>query len=277
VNDAVSELQRRAVAQLEAKQEGARMRRVARGALLNMLRSIHRTARVIQAEQRDFADTFHLPERRSAQAVLTAARLAARGLDAVAEQFIEFGMPGTFAEDFKGVLETYAEAIRRQEVGKGETAAARASTDMTMRSAMTAVRQLDVIIANTLREDAAAMADWARGRRVSYARRVTATPSHSVALPATSAEDAENAEASAEVVERAESKTATHSTAVPPPNRPSHAGQERRQEGKKGAGRQRKATEGEVDAPRHRQVRVLRSTPEDVSTGMGWCGIARHS
>jgi hypothetical protein len=171
IANAVGQLKDRAVAQLALRREGARARAAARAALLERLQSISRTARIIQEDDPSFPNTFHLPERASAQAVLTAARLFARDIEPVAKRFLDHAMPETMVGDLKSALATYEESIRRREVGKGESAAARAAIEATMDSALVAVRRLDVIIANQMRDDAVIIAEWERDRHVSYARR----------------------------------------------------------------------------------------------------------
>lgn len=182
VVEAVRQLQERAMAELALRQEGAGGRRAARAALVEMLDAISRTARVIEMDDPAFTNNFHMPLGRSAQALLTAARLAAQHIDEVAPQFVDHGMPETFAADFKALVETYGQTIRRREMSKGETAAARASIDATLETAMIATRRLDVIVANMLRPDAAALADWGRSRRVTYTRRVQPVASAQVVV-----------------------------------------------------------------------------------------------
>jgi hypothetical protein len=171
VAGAVAQLGVRAVAQLALKREGARARRAAREALLDVLEAISRTARILVADDPSFPNTFRLPERASAQAVLTAARLFVRDIDPVSRQFIDHGMPETVVADLTQLLGSYEQAIRRREAGKGESAAARASIDAAIDQAVAAARRLDVIIANTMKDDAAAVAEWQRARRVPYSRR----------------------------------------------------------------------------------------------------------
>lgn len=179
VASAVAQLGVRAVAQLALKREGARARRAACEALMDMLESISRTARILRADEPTFPNSFRLPERASAQAVLTSARLFVRDIDAVATPFIDHGMPETFVVDLAGLLNNYEQAIRRREVGKGESAAARASIDAAIDLAVAAARRLDVIIANTLKDDAATVAEWQRARRVPYTRRSKPTVTES--------------------------------------------------------------------------------------------------
>ena len=155
-----------------------------------MLESISRTARIIQADDPGFLNTFHSPERKGAQAVLTAARLFARDIEAVAKQFVDHGMPETMVADFKGALEAYEHAVRRREIGKGETAAARASIEAALDRALAEVRRLDVIVANQMRDDSVTLAEWARDRQVPYPRHaatpaIPAVPAPEPAVPTT--------------------------------------------------------------------------------------------
>ncbi len=171
VTNAIQQLSDRAVAQLALRREGVRARAAARAALVEMLESISRTARVVQGDDPSFPNTFHLPERESAQAVLTAARLFARDIELVVKQFVDHAMPETVVADLKRALDTYERTIRRREVGKGEGAAARAAIDATLASAFAAVRRLDVIVSNQMRGDSVTIAEWERDRQVPYTRR----------------------------------------------------------------------------------------------------------
>src|SRR5687767_4279465 len=65
VTDAVKRLRDRAVARMAMRQESARERREARAALMAMLESISRTARVVGRRDPTLPTTFRLPERES--------------------------------------------------------------------------------------------------------------------------------------------------------------------------------------------------------------------
>jgi hypothetical protein len=186
VAKAVATLKDLAVAQL-ARMEGARARRDARAALVETLQRISRTTRVIQADDLTFPITCRLPAGESAQAVLTAARLFARGLEAVAASFIAYGMDDTFVADLTSRLENYEQALHPHDANRRESAATRATLDWTIAEAMTAARRLDVIGANRLYGDPAAIAEWACARRLSYTRRVTKAASANATTPVASA------------------------------------------------------------------------------------------
>jgi hypothetical protein len=168
---AVKKLSERAMAQLAAKREAARTRAAARQALLVILRAIRNTARIIKDDDPAFVNTFHLPDRQSAQAILTAGRVFARDIEAVAARFIEHELPETLVADLKARLDAYEQAIQHREVGKVESAGARAMIEGAIDSANAAARKLDVLVANKLRDDHEAMAEWERARQVPPRRR----------------------------------------------------------------------------------------------------------
>jgi hypothetical protein len=109
--------------------------------------------RVIQADKPGFPNTFRRPTRKSAQALLTAVRLLARDVEAVAPTFLARAMPDTFLAELTQLLDAYEHAVNAREMSKGETAAARASIRSALSAGLAAVRRLDVIIANHARHD----------------------------------------------------------------------------------------------------------------------------
>ena len=84
VTTAVKQLEGRAVAQMLLKREGARARASARATLQRLLESISRTTSIIQANSPEVAHAFRLPEKKSAQTLLTAPRATAQHLEPVA-------------------------------------------------------------------------------------------------------------------------------------------------------------------------------------------------
>jgi hypothetical protein len=179
VSTAVRHLEGRAVAQMLLKREGARARAAARAELQRLLESISRTASIIQANSPERPHAFEMPEKKSAQALLIAARATAQHLEPVAAQLVEHGLPQTVVADFTAALDAYAEAVGRREVGKSETAASRKAIETTLDAAASAARRLDVMVANLLSADGAALAEWERARRVGYSRRAAEPPADS--------------------------------------------------------------------------------------------------
>jgi hypothetical protein len=150
VTTAVKQLEGRAVAQMLLKREGARARAATRAELQRLLESISRTASIIQANSPELPHAFEMPKKKSAQALLTAARAAAQHLEPVAPQLVEHGLPQTVVADFTAARDAYAEAVGRRGVGKSESAASRKAIETTLDDALAAARRLDVMVANLL-------------------------------------------------------------------------------------------------------------------------------
>src|SRR5688572_12532925 len=81
IGNAVTQLNTYAVDRLGVKRQSAKARNAARAALVNMMDAISRTARGLQEQEPGFPNSFLMPEQRSAQALLTAARLFARDVE----------------------------------------------------------------------------------------------------------------------------------------------------------------------------------------------------
>jgi hypothetical protein len=168
VTTAVKELTEFAVAQMAATRQIAKARATARAALLESLEAISRTARAIEGSEPGFQNKCLMPRRRNAQALLTAGRLFAQEVAPVAALFIARAMPATFVTDFNAVIERFDKALRSRLAGKGESAAARARIDASFASGFAAAQEVDAMVTNHLREDAATTAAWWQDRRVRY-------------------------------------------------------------------------------------------------------------
>ena len=168
VGQAVKELTEFAMAQMAATRRTAKARQAARTTLIDALEAVSRTARVIDVQESGFTNTFQLPKRQPAQALLTAGRLFARDAAPVAALFTARAMPDTFISDLNALVETFERAIRARDTGRGESAAARTRIEAALASGVAAVRQLDVIVTNHFRDDAATTAAWLKDRQVQY-------------------------------------------------------------------------------------------------------------
>jgi hypothetical protein len=187
VSAAVKELSESAVKKMSAKQEGKRTKGTARGALLDRLESMALTARAIARDTPGLEDRFHVPKRRSDQDLLTTGRLFARDAGVFKDQFLAHAMPETFVADLIELVETFEQAIRDREAGKG--VATRASMHAALESGTTAVQKLDAMVTNHLRGDTATTALWRSVRRIGRPRRpqsvaVAPPPAPSAVTPA---------------------------------------------------------------------------------------------
>jgi hypothetical protein len=166
IENAVSQLDGYAMQRAALQKRNARARAVARAELVAKMDLISRTARVLQDLDPHFENTFLLPVRKSAVAVLTSARVFARDLEPHTAKFKAHGFADTFPADFKQLVQRYEQAVNTREAGKGDTALTRARIEEAITAALAAARQLDIIVVNLL--SSVVEEQWRRIRRVGY-------------------------------------------------------------------------------------------------------------
>ncbi len=175
----------------KTSEEGKEAKAIARQALFDEIKSISRTAHVIARKSPGFGDLFKMPKssRPTDQAVLGAGRVFADNAKSVRDRFLAHGMPETFVADLKRLVEMFGEAIRERQTGKERQAVAHRGLATALASGLDAVRALDIIVANVVRDDADALAAWEHDRKVEIPRRSkgrTAAPASTSVVPATS-------------------------------------------------------------------------------------------
>jgi hypothetical protein len=198
VGVAVAELARHAASKATTVNEGLRAKRDARAILIDQLKAVARCARAIEVTSPGFADPFRMPSPRIDQALVTTGRVFVAEAGRSAERFAAFGMPADAVARLSAAVDTFEAAIRGREKGKDGVTEARASIASALAAASTAVRQLDVIVANTLRDDPAALAVWARDRHVEGVRRARRSVGVAPTEPSTGSAPAPDSTATSE-------------------------------------------------------------------------------
>ena len=157
---------------------------IAREALLAQLQAISQTARVLVGEAPGLDHQFEVPNRAPDQTVLTTGRKFARDAEPFSSPFIAHGMAVTFVADLDALVDSFERALRDRGLGREARAAARASTKAALSSGLAAVRSLDAIVTNHLRDDAVTRAVWERDRRIVYPGRTKGTDATPEPAPA---------------------------------------------------------------------------------------------
>jgi hypothetical protein len=109
----VSLLETHGVERLTTRRRSAKERAAARAVLVNMMERISRTALVLARQDPEFVNTFLMPVRESAEAVLTTARSFARDVEPLAAQFRARAFSTTFPQDFTQLLSATRTRSRR--------------------------------------------------------------------------------------------------------------------------------------------------------------------
>ena len=114
-------------------------------------------------------------------------RLFVRDAEAFTSEFIAHDMPQTFRADLTELVERFDRANREREAERDGHIAAKAGIEAALASGIAAVKTLDILVVNRLRDDPVLMAVWKRDRRISYPWRAkggTAPPAPAPETPA---------------------------------------------------------------------------------------------
>ena len=199
VAEAVQQLSAHTVSKMSSVR-GTTTKAMARATLLDRLEAISQTGRIIAEHTPGLEEKFVLPIDPSDQVLLMTARVFAQDADPITDRFIAHVMPETFLADLEEAIGQFEQAIHEREAGRDDRIRARAGIAAALTSGSAAVRALDAMVANRLRDDPATMAVWKRDRRVQYPNRPrTAVDAAAAIAPATSPQPASAATSTAEV------------------------------------------------------------------------------
>jgi hypothetical protein len=136
-----------------------------RNALLDNMRRINKTAAFIATTVPEFDDQFKLPRSESDAALLYSAGLFSERAKSSADVLIQFSMPVTFLEDMTRQIRNLEQAIESRSEIQKRLKATTAAINSRMKTCMDAVLKLDIVMANTLRDDRIARELWETARR----------------------------------------------------------------------------------------------------------------
>jgi hypothetical protein len=107
-----------------------------------------------------------MPARKSATSVLATARMFIAEAEPRQEQFVHFGLPPTFISGFKTRVDELERAINAQLNSRSGRRQAQAGIETTLVAGFEVIRNLDVTVANVLRDDPTALGGWRGARRI---------------------------------------------------------------------------------------------------------------
>jgi hypothetical protein len=181
VDALVAELEAHAAKQTSgasASVQGATSRASARAELRDDLESISRTARAMSAESPGLAERFRLPrDNRNDQQLLAAARAFAADALPLKAEFLRHELPADFLDDLAADIAAFESSITEQNRSREARVAATSSIDSAIDRGVEAVRQLDAIVRNKFRDDAATLAAWTSASHTERPPRTRARPS----------------------------------------------------------------------------------------------------
>jgi len=140
--------------------QGSTSKSAARAALREDLKFINRTARAMAVEITGLDDKFRIPPHKSDAELAAAARAFVIDATPLKADFVRYGLPNDFLEDLNDDIAAFeqATAVRNQSV-ENQTAST-AAIDAAIERGMKALKQLDAIMRNVLRDDIAMLTAW---------------------------------------------------------------------------------------------------------------------
>lgn len=164
---------------LSSVQRATAERMAAREALRESMQAITRTARVMAIDIPGLENKFRLPRSGSDAALLQTARAFAADALPLKAEFLRYGMPESFIEEFSEDIADLERAMGQQNTGRGAHVSATVTVETAAERGLNAVRKLDAIVRNKFRDDPATLAAWESARHVESAPRTRRRPNGS--------------------------------------------------------------------------------------------------
>jgi hypothetical protein len=180
VTAAVAEIEGHLKNRVVARAEARKIKATTRAAVASYMKAIAATGR--RAARRD-VHAFRLPDVRSAEELIAAARVMADDARTREAEFVRLGLPATFISDFEALVNTLGQAVNTRMNSVHQRRWAQAGLASAFAQGLEDIRELDVVVPNALRDDTARLAQWQRARHIDG--QSSSTRSHvAAALPA---------------------------------------------------------------------------------------------
>lgn len=162
VGESITQVEEFDSTRINSLRRTAKAKAAAKAALWERLSAMSQTARSIEAVEPTFRNKFQLPKRTSADAVLSAGRAFLESAQPLAATFAAHALQ---VPEFEAALEAFDRAVRDRDTGKAANANARVQIDAALDAGLKAVRRLDAIVRNHIKDEAL-VATWEHERRM---------------------------------------------------------------------------------------------------------------
>jgi hypothetical protein len=183
VTAAVAEIEGHLKSRVVARAEARKIKATTRAAVASYMKAIAATGR--RAARRD-VHAFRLPDVRSAEELIAAARVMADDARTREAEFVRLGLPATFISEFETLVSALEQAVNTRVNSVHQRRRAQAGLASAFAHGLEDIRELDVVVPNTLRDDPARLAQWQRARHIdgqSSSTRPHAAAALSAAVP----------------------------------------------------------------------------------------------
>jgi hypothetical protein len=149
-----------------AAQAGTSAKRAAREDLREKMVAMRETALAMEEITPGVSVNFRVPRTNGDQALISAARAFVEAATPLKNEFLQRELPATFLEDLAAAVTRFENALNEKNTNTEKRIAATAAISSSLERGMRLVRELDPIIRNKFRGDAAALAAWASASHV---------------------------------------------------------------------------------------------------------------
>jgi hypothetical protein len=180
LGDVINELEQHGMAQSAssgAAKTSTGTKKAARDDVRRKMAAISETARVMESTVPGIAATFRVPNTNGDQALLSAARAFVESATPLKNEFINREMPSSFLEDLTTAVNSYESAYNSKNLNTEKRVTATAAIDTLIERGRELVRELDVIVRNKFRGNAAIIAAWESASHVERSPRRKPKPS----------------------------------------------------------------------------------------------------
>jgi hypothetical protein len=148
-----------------ARTEASRVKATTREAVTRYMHALAATGRRVAKSEKG-VNPFRMPARKSAASILAAARVFIEEAERRQAQFVQFGLPEGFIGEFRTHVDDLERAINAQLNSRSARRRAQAGIENTLADGLDVIRNLDVIVANVMRDDPTSLAGWDGARRI---------------------------------------------------------------------------------------------------------------
>lgn len=176
----VEELQQHGTAQSasrSATKTSTGAKKAARDELRRQMVAISETARAMESSIPGISQSFRLPNSNGDQALLNAGRAFVEAATPLESEFVSREMRTDFLAKLSAAIDGFESACESQNRNREKCVTATAAIDEVVARGMAVARELDAIVRNKFRDDAAMLAAWESARHVERPARRRSGPS----------------------------------------------------------------------------------------------------
>ncbi len=157
-----------------AAQAGTLAKRVARTSVREMMVAIRDTAQALEEIMPGVSANFRVPSNNGDQALISSARAFVEAATPIKSEFIQREMPATFLENLTAAIALFESAVNEKNTNTERRVAATAAINASLERGAKLVRELEPIVRNKFRSDAATLAAWESASHVARAPKKSA-------------------------------------------------------------------------------------------------------